>query len=49
MFALKLFELFFTILWLAFMLSEIVIPMAKQSPMFPSFRKNEVTKTKKKE
>jgi hypothetical protein len=42
---LKVLELVFTVLWLGFMLSEVVIPMCRQIPLFPSFRRVENAKT----
>lgn len=42
MLMLRLVELFFSILYIAFLISEIFIPMAKSLPLFPSFRKKEV-------
>lgn len=44
MLMLKLFELVIGILYLAFLISEVFIPLAKSSPLFPSFRENKTTK-----
>lgn len=46
MFMLKVIELVLVIFYVAFMITEIFIPLAKSLPLFPSFRKDE-TKIKK--
>lgn len=46
MWMLKLFELILGVIYLAFLITEIFIPLAKSTPLFPSFRKKQ-TETNK--
>lgn len=48
MMLLKLFECFFVVLFLAFLITEVIIPMSRSLPPFPSFNKKTEDETKKK-
>lgn len=46
MLMLELFELLVGLIYLVFLITEVFIPLAKSTPLFPSFRKTK-TKTNK--
>lgn len=47
MMLLKIFELVFSVLYVAFLVTEIFIPLARSSPLFPTFRKLNENKKEK--
>lgn len=47
MILLKLLEVFFVILYLGFLISEVIIPMSRSLPLFPSFREKKDDATEK--